>query len=172
MQHDLKIPSKKFMSDGSMRTVMHSPDDMNGVSFDLKYEGVDANLMDEDTNKLWKNSKEWFEKSVRDLNSGAYGSAISSAFEAMSYAVKTILSKEGNVVDNPADLNSMFKKCAEEGRIDYEWFTLFNRMQYLCQKQSTTSKEKAEMAVEAVKDFLNHVEGLIKRNKGWYYPKG
>ena len=64
------------MSDGSMRTVMHSPDDMNGVSFYLKYEGVDANFMDEDTNKLWKNSKEWFEKSVRDLNSGAYDSAI------------------------------------------------------------------------------------------------
>ncbi|MHC1582971.1 MAG: hypothetical protein ACXQT5_08390, partial [Candidatus Syntropharchaeia archaeon] len=104
--------------------------------------------------------------------SGAYDSALSSAFQAMSYAVRTILSKEGSIADNPAALNSMFKKCAEEGRIDYEWFTLFNRMQYLCQKQPATSKEKAEMAIEAVKDFLNHVEGLMKRNKGWYHRKG
>ncbi len=165
----IKIPNKKFMSDGSMHTVMHSPDDMG---YNLKQGEVGANLLDENTDKLWKNSREWFEKSVKDLNSGAYDSALSSAFQAMSYAVKTILSKEGNVVDNPAALNSMFKKCAEEGRIDYEWFTLFNRMQYLCQKQPATSKEKAEMAIEAVKDFLNHVEGLIKRNKGWYHRKG
>ncbi|RLF50318.1 MAG: hypothetical protein DRN19_04725 [Thermoplasmata archaeon] len=157
------------MSGGSMHNVMHSPDDMG---FNLKHGEVGANLPDEDTDKLWKNSKEWFEKSVKELHSGAYDSALLSAFQAMSYAVKTILSKEGGVVDNPVALNLMFKKCAEEGRIDYEWFTLFNRMQYLCQRQPATSKEKAEMAIEAVKDFLNHVESLINKDKRWYRQKG
>ena len=164
-----KKSNKKFMRGGSMHTVMHSPGDMG---YNLKQGEVGANLLDENANKLWKNSREWLEKSVKDLNSGAYDSALSSAFQAMSYAVRTILSKEGSIADNPAALNSMFKKCAEEGRIDYEWFTLFNRMQYLCQKQPATSKEKAEMAIEAVKDFLNHVESLINKNKRWYRQKG
>lgn len=146
-----------------MHTAMHSPDDL-GCSFEQ--EEVSAHLMDKKVDEFWRHSKEWFEKSIRDLNSGEYDAALSSAFQAMSYAVKTILSKEGKVMDNPSALNSLFRKCAEEGRIDYEWFTLFNRMQYLCQKQSAASKEKAKMAIEAVKDFLNHVEGLMSRD--WY----
>jgi uncharacterized protein (UPF0332 family) len=112
-------------------------------------------------------SREWLGESEINLRSGAYRSALSSAYTAMFHSARGILFRDGVREKSHYCIGIYLASYVERGLLEDEWFSVFDRMrsarhtdQYSFNVSPTA--EEARSAIDTAKDFVGRMERLMK----------
>jgi uncharacterized protein (UPF0332 family) len=111
-------------------------------------------------------SKEWLKESELNFKSGAYRSALSSAYTAMFHSARGILFRDGVREKSHYCIGIYLTGYVERGLLENEWFLIFDRMrgarhtdQYSFNLSPTA--DEAISAIDAARDFVDRMEQLL-----------
>lgn len=118
-----------------------------------------------------KLAKEWLEESIKNFNSGAYRSGLSSAYLAIFHSARAILFNDGVRERSHYCVGVYLEKYVDKKMLEGKWVEIFDRIrsarhtdQYSFTLHITA--EEVENSIEIARDFITRMQKLLEEIHG------
>lgn len=116
-------------------------------------------------------AREWLSEAEKNLEAGAFRSAVSSAYLAVFHSARSVLFRDGVREKSHYCIGLYLQNYVEEGSLEEEWPMLFDRIrgvrhadQYSFMAKPT--EDETQAGIELAERFIERMERLLAQSPG------
>ena len=124
---------------------------------------------DEKSKESIQQAEEWLHEATINSESGAFRSALSSAYLSMFHVSRAVLFRDGVREKSHYCVGAYLEKYVENGKLEEEWVLLFDRMRSARHADhysfySHHTSEEIDSHIDTAKEFIERIKKLLEKD--------